>query len=63
MSNYFKEGEQASFTQKQETSKLQRLISYYNAFRDKIIIYAHERWGIIAILALFYFIRLVFTGG
>ena len=63
MSNYFKEGEQSSFTQKQELTKLQRLINYYNAIRDKIIIYAPERWGIIAILALFYFIRLVFTGG
>ena len=68
MSSYFNEDEKknsadinnVSLDQK---SFLQKLELYYNSIKDKIIIYKAERWGIVALLAVLYFIRMFRTKG
>ena len=41
----------------------QKIGFYYNSIKDKIIVYKAERWGVVAILAIIYFIRMFRTKG
>ena len=68
MSSYFNEEEkQNSETINNELiankSFFQKIGFYYNSIKDKIIVYKAERWGVVAILAIIYFIRMFRTKG
>ena len=68
MSSYFNEEEkQNSETINNELiankSFFQKIGFYYNSIKDKIIVYKAERWGVIAILTIIYFIRMFRTKG
>ncbi len=62
MSTYF-ENEKNQYTKISSFNICTKLKIYINAIKDKIIIYVAERWGIIAILLLFYFIRIFLCKG
>ena len=68
MSSYFNEDEKKNSADinnvsLEQKSFLQKLELYYNSIKDKIIIYKAERWGIVALLAVLYFIRMFRTKG
>ena len=68
MSSYFNEEEKKSSSDTNnislgQKSFFQKIDIYYNSIKDKIIIYKAQRWGFIAFLAVFYFIRVFRTKG
>ena len=68
MISYFNEEEQKSSSEINNISLDQKTFSqkleiYYNSIKDKIIIYKAERWGVVAVLAIIYFIRIFRTKG
>ena len=68
MSSYFNEEEKKSSSDinnisLDQKSFCQKIDIYYNSIKDKIIIYKAQRWGIVAFLAVFYFIRMFRTKG
>ena len=68
MSSYFNEEEKKSSSDinnisLDQKSFFQKIEIYYNSIKDKIIIYKAQRWGVVAILAVFYFIRVFRTKG
>ena len=62
MSSYFSEEENKNINNKNdnisEKSFFEKIKIYLNSINDKIIIYRTERWGVVAILAVIYFIRI-----
>ena len=62
MSTYF-EKEKNQNTINSSLNIFTKIKIYLNAIQDKIIIYVAERWGIIAILLLFYLIRIFLCKG
>ena len=62
MSTYF-EKEKNENPKNSSLNFFTKINIYINAIKDKIIIYVAERWGIIAILLLFYFIRIFICKG
>ena len=60
MSTYFKEEQNNIETNDSIFFKLWR---QYQSFNDKIQFYRTERWSIIAVLALFFFLRIYFIQG
>jgi len=68
MSSYFNEEEKKSSSDinnisLDQKSFFQKMDIYYNSIKDKIIIYKAQRWGVVAFLAVFYFIRMFRTKG
>ena len=68
MSSYFNEEEKKSLSDinnisLDQKSFFQKIDIYYNSIKDKIIIYKAQRWGVVAFLAVFYFIRVFRTKG
>ena len=68
MSSYFNEEERKNFNDAKNDSFankniFEKMEIYYNQIKDKIIIYKAERWGIVALLAVLYFIRMFWTKG
>ena len=68
MSSYFNEEEKKSASDLNnisldQKSFFQKMDIYYNSIKDKIIIYKAQRWGVVAFLAVFYFIRMFRTKG
>ena len=68
MSSYFNEEEKKNSSDinnisLDQKSFYQKMDIYYNSIKDKIIIYKAQRWGIVAFLAVFYFIRMFRTKG
>jgi len=68
MSSYFNEEEKKSSSDinnisLDQKSFCQKIDIYYNSIKDKIIIYKAQRWGVVAFLAVFYFIRMFRTKG
>ena len=68
MSSYFNEKEKKSASNINnislaQKSFFQKIDIYYNSIKDKIIIYKAQRWGVVAFLAIFYFIRVFRTKG
>ena len=62
MSSYFSEEENKNINNNNENisekSFFEKIKIYLNSLNDKIIIYRAERWGVVAILAVIYFIRI-----
>ena len=62
MSSYFSEEENKNINNNNdnisEKSFFEKIKIYLNSINDKIIIYRAERWGVVAILAVIYFIRI-----
>ena len=62
MSYYFSEEENKNINNKNdnisEKSFFEKIKIYLNSINDKIIIYRAEPWGVVAILAIIYFIRI-----
>ena len=62
MSSYFSEEEIKNINNNNdnisEKSFFEKIKIYLNSINDKIIIYRAERWGVVAILAVIYFIRI-----
>ena len=62
MSSYFNEEEKNSNNSNNVSlsnkSFFEKIKFYYNSINDKIIFYKAERWGVVAVLAIFYFIRM-----
>ena len=67
MSKYFSEEEKAqnAFNEKSIADKnfLEKISLYNNIIKDKIIIYALERWIFTAVLVLIYIVRIILTRG
>ena len=68
MSSYFNEEEQKNSSDIKNNTLdnktfFQKMDIYYNSIKDKIIIYKAERWGVVALLAVLYFIRMFRTKG
>ena len=68
MSSYFNEEEKKSASDinnisLDQKSFFQKIDIYYNSIKDKIIIYKAQRWGVVAFLEVFYFIRMFRTKG
>ena len=65
MSSYFSEEENKNIDNNNisEKSFCEKIKIYFNSLNDKIIIYRGQRWGVVAILAVIYFIRVFRTKG
>jgi hypothetical protein len=59
MSTYFKEDPNESGTD----NLIDKISNYYQAVNDKVQFFKKERWIVVAVLAIFYFIRLIISGG
>jgi hypothetical protein len=60
MSTYFKNDH---LNENEESAVINKFFIYLNVINDKVQFYKQERWIVVAILVLFYFIRLLVTGG
>lgn len=59
MSTYFKEDPNEGIS----NNLLDKAHNYYQAINDKVQFFKKERWIVVAVLAIFYFLRLIITGG
>jgi hypothetical protein len=59
MSTYFKEDPNEGGSD----NFMDKAYNYYQAINDKVQFYKKERWIVVAVLAIIYFIRLIMTGG
>ena len=65
MSKYFQEGElnnQGEYSSNPDNI-FTKISVYYEALSDKLKNYFYERWAVIAILLLFFIVRLIITRG
>lgn len=61
MSTYFKN----DLDERSSSSEggFQKIMLYFQAINDKVQFFKRERWIAVGVLAFFYFIRLIMTGG
>lgn len=65
MSHYFQNDPNFAFSSNENslTNNYGKIMIYLRALNDKIQFFKLERWVIVGVLVLFYFIRLIMTGG
>lgn len=61
MSTYFKD--EGNVNPNGGENIFSKIWKYYHAVNDKIQYYKQERWLAIGAMGLFFFIRMIFTGG
>jgi hypothetical protein len=61
MSTYFKNDTQEVLDA--SGGGITKLFSYLHAINDKVQFYKNERWMLVIVLAVFFLIRLILTGG
>ena len=60
MSTYFKEDQ---LNENESENIFSKTYNYVQALNDKVQYFKRERWAVVAILVVFYLLRLVCTGG
>jgi hypothetical protein len=71
MSSYFSENQNSQDSNSSPSSQIippsqsicNKIYIYFNAIQDKILIYKTQRWILILILSIIYFIRMMVTNG